>query len=324
MLRAFMPEKGTVEVVDAATGLPERAVWVDMLDPSREEENVVEAAFGLDVPTREEMQEIEHSSRFYRADGVLYMTATILAGADTEEPVGTPITFILARDRMITVRYADTKAFTTFTASATFRPATCNTGPVALLCLLEAVVDRLADVLERVGADLDDISKELFQRSPQARNQDLTSTFDQVVRRIGFSHERTSKTRESLASLIRLLSFLQLPNDLPDRTAMDDRLDNLNRDIRSLTDYAAYLSGNVTFLLDASLGMINVEQNGIIKIFSVMAVIFLPPTLVASIYGMNFALMPELQWPLGYPFALALMVAAAVLPYLFFKRRGWL
>jgi magnesium transporter len=323
MLRVLVPRAGQITPVPAGETLPTDALWIDMLAPEPAEEQEVEAALGIDVPTRHEMREIEPTSRLYERDGALFMTATIVGGADTDKPVGEPVTFILTGGRLVTVRYHDPQSFTVFGPTAARQLASCRTGTMTFIWLLEVIVDRLADILEMVGNDLDRTSKELFRRSPE-QSKTLTSSFSDVVTRIGISNDRTSKVHESLVSLKRLLGFLRLPAEAEDREPLGERLDSLKLDVTALTDHVSYLSGNITFLLDASLGMIAIEQNGIIKIFSVMAVVFLPPTLVASIYGMNFDDMPELHWTLGYPFALGLMILAAVLPYWFFKKRGWL
>jgi magnesium transporter len=323
MLRVLVPRAGQIASVPAGEKLPADALWIDMLAPDPAEEQEVETTLGIDVPTRHEMREIEPTSRLYERDGALFMTATIVGGADTDKPVGEPITFILTGGRLVTVRYHDPQSFTVVGANAARQLAGCRTGTMALIWLLEAIVDRLADILEMVGNDLDRTSKELFRRSAE-RSKTLTSSFSDIVKRIGVSNDRTSKVHESLVSLKRLLGFLRLSSKSEDREQLAVRLKSLRLDVTALTDHVSYLSSNITFLLDASLGMIAIEQNGIIKIFSVMAVVFLPPTLVASIYGMNFDDMPELHWTLGYPFALGLMILAAVLPYWFFKKRGWL
>jgi magnesium transporter len=323
MLRVLVPRAGRIAPVPAGETLPADALWIDMLAPDPVEEQEVETALGIDVPTRHEMREIEPTSRLYERDGALFMTATVVGGADTDKPVGEPITFILTGGRLVTVRYHDPQSFTTFGATAVQELTRCRSGTTAFVWLLDVIVDRLADILEMVGSDLDQTAKELFRRSSED-SKTLTSSFSDIVRRIGISSDRTSKVHESLVSLKRLLGFFRLPKEAEDREQLSVRLDSLKLDVTSLTEHVSYLSANITFLLDASLGMIAIEQNGIIKIFSVMAVVFLPPTLVASIYGMNFDGMPELHWTLGYPFALALMILAAILPYWFFKKRGWL
>ena len=304
--------------------VPDDAVWIDLLRPSREEELFVEKALGLSLPTREEMQEIEPSNRLYQEDGGLFMTANVLANADGPAAESAAITFVLARQRLITVRYAEPKAFKIFAGYVERHRELCVSGASLLIGLLEAIVDRTADILERIGVDIDALSRSIFVANGSGAQAAGPRDFGDALTRMGRHHDLTAKARDSLVSLSRLLSFLTLPGDVRNDEEQREHVGSLVRDVASLTDHATFISGNIGFLLNATLGLVNVEQNAIIKIFSVAAVVFLPPTLVASIYGMNFKLMPELGWEFGYIWALALMVLSAVLPYLYFKRRGWL
>ncbi len=324
MLRAFIRSEGSLKGIDmlADRNLPDEASWVDLYQPTREEEVLVETALGIEVPTHEEMQEIEVSSRLYQDAGALYMTATILAHTGTQHPESQAVTFILADSRLVTLRYTEPRPFDTFAAYVERQPELCATGEIALIGLLDAIIDRTADILERVSAEIDTLSREIFERVPA--KQASGNGFEKMLSRIGQNQYLTAKARESLVSLSRLLSFLKLPEEAVNRQELQSHIKTLRQDILSLSDQTSFVFSNINFLLDTVLGMINIEQNSIIKIFSVAAVVFLPPTLVASIYGMNFDLMPELRWELGYPLAILLMVASAVLPYLYFKRRGWL
>ncbi len=322
MLTVYAPADGALNRMELPAGapVPGEAVWLDMLQPSADDERAVEAALGVGVPTREEMREIEASSRLYEEGGALYMTATIVANASSEQPESTAITFVLAGHRLVTVRYADPQPFRQFAAYAERHPAACATGEMTFAVLLDAIIDRLADILEMIGADVDALSREVFARSVPARSRD----FQALLTRIGRNGDLTSKVRESLVSLGRLLSFSRQAIRGRSQPGVQARLDTIAQDVLSLSDYVAFLSNKITFLLEATLGLINIEQNATIKIFSVVAVVFLPPTLIASIYGMNFEVMPELHWVGGYPFAILLMILSAILPYVYFKRRGWL
>jgi magnesium transporter len=324
MLQVFSPQDGqaTTLTVTSGTVLPAAAKWIDLFQPTEAEETLVERALGIDVPTREEMKEIEETSRLYHEGGALFMTAHIICAADTDTPRITPITFILVGDRLITVRYDEPASFKSFIAQVARRPALCASGSTALIGLLEAIVDRIADVLERVGGDVENLSKAIFDHEPGIRLSG--EDFSKLLQRVGKNQGRAAKTRDSLVSLNRLLSFLALPREASEHKDLRDHVESLTRDVLSLTQHAGSTAGIISFQLDALLGMINVEQNGIIKIFSVASVALMPPTLIASIYGMNFKSMPELALPYAYPIALAAMVASAVLPYLYFKRRGWL
>ena len=324
MLNLFAADRrGCLVKVEVAPDgpLPAEAVWIDLLAPTREEERRVEALLGVEVPTHEEMQEIEVSSRLYEENGALYMTATVLCKAQSERPETAAISFILAGDRLVTVRYAEPQPFALFAARCQRAPGAHTRGDAVLAGLLDALIDRIADILEHIGREVDDISHEIFELSAKPGRGD----FQGILRRLGLRGDLTSKVRESLVSVGRLLMFLTQASTAQKLAKnLRDRLRTMSRDVRSLTDHVSFLSSKINFLLDATLGMINIEQNAIIKIFSVVAVVFLPPTLIASIYGMNFAYMPELEWALGYPWALLLMLASAITPYLYFRRRGWL
>lgn len=323
MLRAYFLEGGALRHTDLApeqAALPARTVWLDMYQPSEAEEKWVERAFGIEVPTREEMKEIEASSRLYQEDNAVFMIATLVIKADTPMPESTVVTFILTGEVLITVRYADPTPMRAFAGYLERHPRVCQVPEAVFAGLIEAIIDRIADVLEAAGLDLDDLSREIFsgQRRPSGRD------FEKLLTRIGHNGDLTSKARESLVSLDRVLAFAIQTLPAEARKPTQGQFATLSRDVDSLSDYASFLNNKITFLLDATLGMINIEQTNIIKIFSVVAVVFLPPTLIASIYGMNFEWMPELSWPVGYPLALLLMLGSAILPYALFKRRGWL
>ena len=327
MLRAYIREGDRLVPTDfdpnAITPLPD-AVWYSLTDPSREEDKFVEACLGIDIPTRREMQDIEPSARLYNEEGAEFMTITALVDTDGDQPVKTPITFVLRNNQLVTVRYADPKPFRLFERLVS-RPTGYQTGERVMIGLLESFIDRLAQLLETTGDDIDQISREVFGNKatkPTRKTRDLQG----LIERIGKKGDTLTLARESLVSIIRLVTFHQtgetgVPKEVKE---LRQGMKNLQRDAVALSDHATFLADKITFLLDATLGLINLEQNQIIKIFSVAAVVFLPPTLVASVYGMNFHFMPELDWPFGYPFALGLMVLSALLPYLFFKRSGWL
>ncbi len=305
---------------------PTAATWFDLLNPAPGEDRLVERCLGVSVPTMEEMQEIEPSARLYTENAAEFMTLTAVTALDTEDPVKTPITFILKGNSLVTVRYADPKPFAIFTARVQ-KPGgqPLATGEMLMLGLLETMVDRLADVLERAGDEIDAISRGVFRTKP-AKADKKTANLQSVIEQIGRRGDLLTLARESLVSMTRLISYhqaLESSNHKPSKDARQ-KTKVLQRDVASLSDHATFLANKINFLLDATLGLINLEQNQIIKIFSVAAVVFLPPTLVASIYGMNFKFQPELEWTFGYPMALGLMIASAALPYLFFKRKGWL
>ena len=310
-------------VVEESGAIPDGAVWFDLVSPTLAEDKMLERTLGIAVPTREEMQEIEVSSRLYMENGARYMTATLMCQSDTATPKTTAVTFILAGHKLVTVRYDEPRPFTLITNKlARACPANVN-GEYIMMDLLDAVIDRAADILERAAADIDRVSHDIFE--PEGRRVDRTKTYRYILRTIGRKGDLTSKVRESLVSIGRLVLFLANEADgLKWPKEMRSQLKTMQRDVQSLSDHASYLGNKVTFLLDAMLGVMSVEQNNIIKIFSIAAVVLLPPTLVATIYGMNFKNMPELSWEYGYPMALILMIIAAVLPYYWFKWKKWL
>jgi magnesium transporter len=302
-----------------------RAVWIDLLDPSAEEERAVQAALRVEVPTREEMQEIEASSRLYREDEALFLTTNVLQGVETGEYGSTAVTFVLTPGSLVTVRYATPKAFTTFAARCARAPGLLASPDAAMLHLFEQMVDRLADILERIAADMDRASQAAFRTAraeakATAKDASLRDTL-LVLGRVG---EVTTRASETLLGLSRILSFVGAEKSAAVRRENQGLIKTLVRDVRSLVEYAGFLNSKAQFLLDAVLGIINVEQNGIIKTFTVAAMVLMPPTLIASVYGMNFEHMPELKWEFGYPLSLLLMVLSAVLPVWWFRRKGWL
>jgi magnesium transporter len=303
--------------------LPVDVTWIDLFEPTPEEEKILEAELKLDLPTREELKDIEPSSRLYNENGAAYMTASIVWKADVNEPEITPIAFILTSSRLITIRYAEPRPFTAFVAYAAKNPEICSSPTMILAGLLEAISDRLAEILERTGSDIELMLKRVFARKKRRDKPMANRNLESILSEIAGHQNMTSVSRDSLISLARMVGFLSAVQHAQ-TPEFSDRIKSIAKDIQFLTDHVGLLSSNITFMLEASLGLVNIEQNQIIKIFSVAAVVFLPPTLVASIYGMNFAAMPELHWHLGYPLALALMVISAVLPYLWFKKKGWL
>jgi magnesium transporter len=323
---AMLPEAAPSSPVSPDLAAETPVVWYDLISPSLAETAKVQAELGILLPTRDEMEEIELSARLYQEDGAEFMTMTALTKLDGEEPMKTPVTFVLKGPTLVTVRHAEPKPFTIFCNRALrSNGQTYGGGDEIMLGLIEAIIDRLADVLERIGNEIDGISREVFRGKSgtvSKKTQDLQSLIDQLGQKGDF----LSSVRESLVSISRLVAYhaaLESPQRKPSKETRQ-MVKLLQRDALSLGDHATFLNGKINFLLDATLGLINLEQNQIIKIFTVASVVFLPPTLVASVYGMNFQMMPELNWSLGYPWAVLLMVASAALPFYYFKRRGWL
>ena len=321
MIAGFAPEDGRLRSVGESLGDLAGLVWIDLLNPTSHEESALEAQLGVDIPTREEMERLEYSGRLYREDDAVVMTATLPARTDSDDLLMAPVAFVVTGGKLVTVRYHEPRVFKTFPQRAAQSNLGCVDGDTVLVALLEATVDRMTDILERAEEEVDAISRSIFRSEPKGVNRDLTDTLKLIGRKGDFS----SNIDIGLLSVRRLTGFFsQVLTDRADGKELRGRVKTLDRYLDSLTDHSSFVSQKITFLLDATLGMINIEQSNIIKIFSIAAGVFLPPTLIASIYGMNFSFMPELDWKYGYPIAWAVMLASALLPFWYFKRRGWL
>ena len=324
MLSAFVPQPQGLARFELRAGaaIPGEAIWLDLLEPTPSEEKQVESFLSIDVPTRDEMREIESSNRLYEEDGSLYMTATVVTKLDSDLPESTQITFILSSHKLVTNRYVDPLPFRRFVAYAERHTTSCNTPPAVLAGLVEAIINRVADVIERVATDLDGASVEVF--SVQRRKRGAFRDYRRVLERLGQNGELISKARESLVSLGRLLTFVQQSTSVPMSQDVRARFRTLSRDVMAMSDHASFLGTKVSFILDATLGLINIDQNNILKIFSVVTVFLLPPSVIGAIFGMNFSKMPWLHEDWGFWAAMGVMVLSAIGPFVFFKRKGWL
>lgn len=302
---------------------PPDAVWIDLIEPSHAEERLVEAHFGVSVPTREDTDYIEPSELLYTENGARYMTTRLLFNVAHDARLAT-VSFILVRNTLVTVRYDEPKAFIMFAHRAS-RPGGGGgvTAERVMASLIETIIDRAAEVLQLLGEDINALSRKVFE--PKNAADKRNAEFQDIVQMLGHHGDLISKSRESLLSIERVMLFLtvayrsaRVPMDLREQVRT-----NL-RDLQSLEEHATFQTAKIQFLLDATLGLVNIEQNNIIKLFSVVAVVFMPPTMIASIYGMNFKLMPELDWTYGYPLAIIVMFFAAVAPYFFFRWKRWM
>lgn len=326
MLRLFGPDSSPAAVDPASlSAIPEATVWVDLLDPTREEEALAERLLGQNIPTREELAEIEPSSRLYERKGAIFMTASVVHGITTGQPDNDPVGFILTNKLLITLRYVDPKPFIVFSEHLYAEPELGQNALAVLGRLLDTIVDRLADELEETARQIETVSSQVFEkqgRSGRAKRKAATR-LEALLLRLGAVQRLLSELRESAVSTGRLLSFLGA-SDLASSSEAIRHVDSLQGDVKGLLAHADFLADNLAFLLNASLGLINLEQNFVMKIFSVFAVVLMPPTLIAGIYGMNFEHMPELRWLLGYPLAMGLILISAVVPYWLARRSGWL
>ncbi len=298
--------------------------WIDLFTPTDEDVQFVEKLCGIEIPTYDEIREIEATSRLYTEDGARFMTTTVLSRADTESPILSEISFILTKNLVITIRRTDSYSFRVF--SHQLLRSSKISRDQAFIGLLETIVDRQADVLEKFGAELDRISKNIFRRDEHdlaARKESHAShELKATLQDLGRVGDLLSRQRDCLVNLLRLLTYAS--NEIAqgeDGATLYSKLRPVNRDVTSLSEYANFLSSNVNFMLDAVLGLINIEQNETVKIFTVASVIFMPATLIASIYGMNFTNMPGLQSDYGYYISLGLMLITIILPLAYFRSR---
>jgi magnesium transporter len=304
--------------------LPEEVIWIDLFKPTEDEKAFVESRTGIRVPTIQALSEIESSSRLIADGETLYLSMPIVAQGDTPDYHLTPTGFILSSTLLVTVRFAELSIFKVV-AEKVQRDESIRTSTGVFTALLEALVDRGADVLERLAGELDQISRSVFRGDPGRRRRTLRSNRElrRFLTSIGKIGDRLSQARDVFLEVARVVPFVLGQKHPWIVSEFEGRLAAVAKDIASVNDYESHLSGKVQFLLDAVLGLITIEQNDLFKILTIVSVVGIPPTLMAGIYGMNFKYMPELNWTFGYPFGLAIIVLSAVIPVIWFKWRGW-
>ncbi len=320
MLTVYRRDNG--HLVPNQPGDCEGAFWMDLYQPSREEEQRVEQHLGIEVPTREEMREVESSSALYREREATFVTVRVVQRDTALQPRLVSITLVITGSVFLTIRYDEPKSFRQFVSRARKENSVFNSPSSAMLCLLETIVDRAADILEEIGEKLDPISLEIFSQNAGSMKTIAAADLGRVLKKIGENGDLTSRVRESLHSVKRAVPFLGM--NRAESEEVRTRLKTLSRDVQSLLEHDNFLQTQIQFLLDSNLGLISIQQNAIMKSLSVAAVVFLPPTLVGSIYGMNFEHLPELHWRYGYFYALALMLASSLGPFLYFRAKRWL
>ena len=298
-------------------------IWYDLLNPSKEEMSRAEASTDLKLPTRAKLGEIENSSRVSDVDGVLFLSMPFVTSAHAIDDPPSPIGFVLSDKVLVTLRFAELRSFDAVTASLKEGKKIATSSDV-FTCLMNQMVDTSSDLLEKIGGELDALSRGIFP-SIKGRRRKLKSNaaFRGILVDVGNAGERLSHIRASILGLQRIIPFV-ISNERSwiGSTSVSD-LKSAQTDLMSLADYETQLYGKVQFLLDAVLGFITTKQNDIFQVLTVVSVAGIPPTLIASIYGMNFKNMPELNWAWGYPYALALIALSTILPLPWFKWRGW-
>jgi magnesium transporter len=306
-----------------ASEAPHKPIWIDLQRPTADEEALVESEHGIRIPTHAQLQEIESSSRLRVENQSLLMSMPLGVQDDRFASGPLPLGFVLTPDILVTVRYCDIHAFPDVQATLIRNHVDCSSAAV-FASLLEAMVDFAADRLEQIGTELGGVSQRVFgsKVKPLPQRQRVNSAMHHHLLSVGQTGEHLSRIRESLLGLERIASFTAetatwLGADI------QARLKTILRDLSSLSDYESHLSGKIQFLLDAILGFINTQQNEIFKVLTIVSVVGVPPTLVASIYGMNFHNIPEYQWKYGYQWGLGVIALSIILPILWFKWRKW-
>ncbi|MBO6758417.1 MAG: magnesium transporter CorA family protein [Roseibium sp.] len=321
MIIAYCPTASGLErlVVDGCAPLPTTAVWIDLVHPTPEEQRAAEKLMGAAIPPRDEIGSIESSARLYDEPGAVVMTALFPMAAREPDPALSSVTFVVSSKRLVTVRHGEPTSITLCARKVQSDTTVPHTGPGVLFCLFDIIVDRCADVMEAASAKYDSLSQKVFEEGVTSRK---TVVYQDVIKAQGRLGLQVAKMHDVCASLARLLLFLDAHASKVSLTdAQVSACKTFGRDIHSIKEHGDALDSKLSFLLDATIGLVTLEQNQIIKIFSVLGVIFLPPTLIASIYGMNFVNMPELNWHMGFWFSILLMVVSVGLTFLFFRLR---
>ncbi|EAR57365.1 magnesium and cobalt transport protein [Photobacterium sp. SKA34] len=316
MLNAFKLNDSRLQRLDLEAQAPiSSALWVDLIEPNEEERVRVQLELGQELATRPELEDIEASARFFEDEDGLHIHSFFYYEDAEDYANNSTVAFTIRDGRLFTLRERELPAFRLYRMRARTQHLQQGNAYELLLDLFETKIEQLADVIEDIYSALESIGKIILGGKPGEH-------FDKALSNLAEQEDAGWKIRLCLMDTQRALSFLVRKARLPANELEQAR--EVLRDIESLLPHNESLFQKVNFLMDAAMGFINIEQNRIIKIFSVVSVVFLPPTLVASSYGMNFEFMPELHWKLGYPYALLLMVLAALAPYLYFKRKGWL
>jgi magnesium transporter len=304
-------------------------VWYDLLNPSGDELALVVRETGLSLPTEADLLEIENSSRLSSEGPVLTLSMPIVTRVD-DSLQASVCGFVLSPDRLVTLRFTPSIVFDNFPGQPheTGEPGGASSAFI-FAGLLEAIVDRQADALEKLRTELDEMSHQIFhhrfavktENSAKRRNQE--TELQAILVTLGRAYDTISFLRDSQLGIARIAPYVEATAEWLPKSVVG-RLQSLHKDISSLNEFSTHLTDKVQFLLDATLGLINISQNTLIKVLTIVSIVGIPPTLIAGIYGMNFHNIPELNWTYGYPYAWAVMILSAVLPLIIFRIKGWL
>jgi magnesium transporter len=311
------------QTAELATGSGQ-PIWVDLFDPTAEETARVGKAFHLRIPSRDRLEEIESSSRVHAEGPLLYLSMPLMAPQGQPDPRPVPLGFILSPEVLITVRFSEVRAFDEL-RTRLGRGEPLESSAAGFATLIEAMVDFGADILESTSARLAELSQRVFtehvERPKHARRMNRALRHSLVT--VGLAGEQLSQIRQTLLGMQRIATFTSEAGCEWLNARIRERLRTVRHDLTSLTDFEFHLSGKAQFLLDAILGFINTQQNETFKVLTIVSVVGIPPTLIASMYGMNFRHMPELEWSWGYPYGLVLIAVSIIVPIVWFRWRGW-
>ena len=303
-----------VEGVDSLEGSEDKnsVIWIDMLLPTIEEVRAVENMFDMQFPTKQETEEIELSSRYWEENNRIEINSYFLIN-DNNSAFNETVSFILQGNLLISVRYKKLQSFDTFTKKLLISPREFKTGYSIFCQIIDIRIDADADTIENLSKEITKIRKHVFT--------DYSNDDEEILEKISTFEDLNMKIRENLTDKQRILNSL-----LKSQKFVDDKheLPIMLKDIKSLIDHTNFNFERLDYLQNIFIGILSIEQNKVIKIFTIVNVIFLPPTLIASIYGMNFDFMPELHWEYGYLISVVFMVIASITPILIFKKKGWI
>ncbi|WP_341787639.1 magnesium transporter CorA family protein [Rickettsia endosymbiont of Cantharis rufa] len=319
MITSYLKENNSIVKTEEYI-INESTLWIDLFNITDEERTLIKASLNIEIPTLKDISQIEISERLYTENDALYLTITELVNKEAKFPETHSIVFILHKNYLITVRYVDLISFNDCIAKFAKQLTYKYSAEHVLFMLLRNMVTKLSNVVQSVSMDIDDYGRLILDNNIN----DLRIDHTNVLKKIGQKGDLLSKSRECLFSLTMAIQYILKSPQITQNKSSKDLLDTLSRDVDSIINFSQFISSEIARTLDAALGMIAIEQNNIIKIFSLVTIFFLPPTLIASIYGMNFEVMPELKSPYGYPIALLLMLLSIIIPYKYFKKKKWL
>ncbi|MBR0956391.1 magnesium transporter CorA family protein [Bradyrhizobium japonicum] len=304
--------------------MPSEIIWADLLNATDEEKQFVERLLGIRVPSEESLSEIEASSRLIFDHGTLYLSSPAVRHSEDNEAEITPVGFVIGPHVLVTVRFAELPIFDDI-GKRVGSDDSLENGMCVFASLLEAMIDRGADVLEHLGAKVDQLSRGVFKGGLVRTQRPVRSSrrMREALENIGELADRLAKARDVLLGVGRIASFADDVGSEWITASSKKRLEAVSKDVVSLSDYETRLTDKIQLLLDAVLGFINIQQNELFKILTIVSVVGVPPTIMVGIWGMNFKHMPELGWSFGYPLAWLAVIASGVLPLIWFKRRGW-